>query len=118
MSKITPSRRMPPNIQNAKTVKEVAGENPTFFNLKDNVWFNNRQIAIIGYQEKTGEYGDYLLIGAWLMPETEQEEPVPVVVMTGSENVMGRILAVSSEISEETPIIGTLRTIGDAWVLD
>jgi hypothetical protein len=121
MSILVPTSKHPPSLDKAKTVTEIAGKNATFFNLKDNEWFNNRKIAIVGVRTKQGEYGEYLLLGCWLYPEVDNDpdnQPVPVVIMTGSENVVNRVFAVLSEISEETPVVGTLRKISDAWILD
>lgn len=111
----------PPSLKNARRVKDVAGELPQYINLKDHPELSGVEIAIVSVSDPVpGDLGDYVKIACY--PLKDGEPGKPIVIVTGAENVLNRALAIQGEASPETPVIGTLREVGNAtrtaWLLE
>ena len=116
-SPLTPWYRKP-TVDNAKTFQDVLGPRPEYVNLKDNPSFNGTRIAICNVKFSSGEYGDFCFLGSLIL-EGDTDKPIKaVVIITGAVDVFARVAMVSNIINQGTPMIGTLRQAGRAWVLD
>lgn len=106
-----------PDISQAKTFTEIAGPRPAYLNLRDHPEMNNKKIIVTEVRFSSGEFGDFAFMGCYILDE--DNVPVkPVVIMTGSEDVYARVLICEPLIKSGTPMVGTLRQVGRAWILD
>lgn len=106
-----------PSLKDARRVEEIAGIQPEYINLKDHPELNGCEIAIVAVSVAAGEFGKYVKLGVYKI-ENGEVNPVPFVIMTGAENVYARALAIQDDATSETPVLGVLRQVGDAWLLD
>lgn len=106
-----------PELGKSRRVTDIAGVQPEYINLKDHPELSGQTIAIVKVLMTTGEFGDYVKIGCYKVLDGAAVAP-PFVIMTGSENVLARALAVQDWASSESPVLGVLRQVGDAWLLD
>lgn len=106
-----------PRLAGALTVSQVAGENPTVFNLRDHPEFDGQKIAIVNFKESAGEFGPFVILDVWTV-DGQNEADKHIIIMTGSENVYARVLSCQDSIKSGAPVIGTLRNSGDAWFID
>lgn len=112
------------DLNNAKPIAEVAGNMPRWMNLKDHTDLDGQRIAIFAVEivpgsgdypdKETGEVRDYVRIACALLDDGGNE---PVVIYTGSQNVVERAMAIMGSLSPDTPIIATLQAAGRAWLL-
>lgn len=108
-----------PNFSNAQTIEDLGGARPPLYNLRDHEELSGRKIAIVQVHYNEGEFGQYAFIAAFFIdPPNSPEKPAPVVLMTGSEDILGRLAQFADVIENGTPVIGVLRHSGRAWFLD
>lgn len=106
-----------PDPTRARKLSNVAGELPPVYNLRDHPEFDGQDILIVGVRlSQGGEFGDYVKIACY--PLEDGKPTRPVVIMTGSANVVDRAMTIAEEVSSDNPIIGKLRSAGRAWLLE
>lgn len=111
----------------ARKVEDLAGKLPPWMNLKDHPDLDGVSIAIIGVQfmprnpdfadKNSGEIRDYVRLACFIL-DGEGKAVSPAVIYTGAEQVVSRVMTVAPEIKPETPVVGTLRAAGRAWLLE
>jgi hypothetical protein len=116
-----------PDPKTITPINEVAGKNPAAVNLRDHPEFNGMEAIVMDarFNDSTlgGKKGTYLVAACYIVsPGSAPKEENFTIIMTGSENVQGRI-ADALLIAEEQggspfPLKGTLRNAGRAWFLD
>lgn len=108
-----------PDFTQARTIKELGGTRPPLYNLRDHEELDGRKVAIVQVRYNEGEFGQYAIIAAFFIdPPNSPDKPAPVVLMTGSEDILGRLAQFADVIDNGTPLIGVLRHSGRAWFLD
>lgn len=114
-SNIVPWYEKKVNVDEAYNLK-ASEPRPSVYNLADNDWLDGQSIAFVHVDFKTGELGDFVVAGGVMLnPDGTQ---VPLVIITGSEDVYARLYQHSEKIEAGTPVVGTLRSAGRAWFLD
>lgn len=108
-------------LDGARAIDQTAaGRNIDYFNLREHPELDGQKIAMFAIREQpTGEFGDWVMIFSYRVnPDNTIGDPL--VIMTGAENVTGRARAAAPEMSQETPVIATLRLTsgGRAWLLE
>jgi hypothetical protein len=98
-------------------MKSLLGERPPVKNLRDHPEFNGKKIAICNVSFHNGEFGDFVIAGVIPFDENDKQE-YPVIIMTGSEDIFGRLMALEGEINSGHTVTGTLRQAGRAWFID
>jgi hypothetical protein len=117
-SPLTPWYRQQ-ELKNPTTFTATLGPRPEFMNLKDHPELDGVSIAVCNVKFTSGEYGDFCFLGALILSVSDNPKPVKaVVIMTGASDVFARVAMCSNIINNGTPVIGTLRKVGRAWVLD
>jgi len=116
-----------PDPKTITPIDQVAGKNPAAVNLRDHPEFNGMEVIVMDarFSDSTlgGKKGTYLVAACYVVaPGATPKEDNFTIIMTGSENVQGRI-ADALLIAEESggtpfPLKGTLRNAGRAWFLD
>jgi hypothetical protein len=98
-------------------IKTLLGERPPVKNLRDHPEFNGKKVVICNVDFHSGEFGDFVIAG--VIPLDENDKPdFPVIIMTGSEDIMGRLMALEATIKAGNAVTGTLRQAGRAWFID
>ncbi len=112
--------RKPPVASTVSPVKKVAGENPPSMNLRDHPELNGKHIVITKAQFSQGDYGPFVILEAWPVPEKKTIADLKpedcLIMITGSGNILER-MAVATE-KQAFPVEGDLRKSGRAWFLD
>lgn len=116
----------PPDINKIPVLDSVVGKNVIPINLRNNPELAGREIVVTRYVPKEGMAEKdgtmvpttYLMIEAWILEDGKivNDEAHRRVLMTGSENVVNRILAADS--IDGLPVRGRLRRENRAWFLD
>ena len=119
------ARQLALDLSHPRSVRSIAGENPPFYNLRDHDELDGRTIAIVGDALISegmidGKATEYIKFPVVVLKETTDglAPDFPCVIMTGSQNVKERVLALDGQASPQTPVIGILRQAGRAWNLD
>lgn len=115
----------PPKSKEVTTISDIAGKNPAAVNLRDHPEFSGMDIYIMDarFSESTlgGKKGSYLVAACYVTASgAEPKEENFLIIMTGSENVQGRVADAMLAAGDGScfPIKGTLRNSGRAWFLD
>lgn len=98
---------------------ELIGNRPPVMNLRDHPELSGREIAIVHYHKSAnpGQFGDYVFIGCFLLDADHKAEK-PIMIMTGSKDVLERIFQVADVIAEGQPVLARLTLKGQAWIID
>lgn len=119
---MAPWYKRTPQLSNARTTTELLGERPPVWNLRDHAGeMDGTRVAILKYNENQGMIDDevttYCVLACVILDE--ENKPVqPVIVMTGSADVMERLASLVDLINAGTPVIGRFRNAGRAWLFD
>jgi hypothetical protein len=107
-----------PNLKNVSSVKAVAGKNPAGLNLRDHPEFNGQNFLCTKARIATGESGEFIIATGFVFPDGVEPnvEDHAVSIITGSDNVYSRIVAVMEQ--NAFPVNGKLRKGGRAWFYD
>lgn len=117
----------PPKRAEVTPIEAIAGKNPPAINLRDHPELSGMEVTIMDsrFQESTlgGKKGSYVIAACYVTaPGVQAEAKDFMILMTGSENVQGRIAEaiMAAEGGSPYPISGTLRCSagGRAWFLD
>lgn len=119
---ITPWYKRQYNLDNVPQVSDLGGARPPVLNLKDHPELDGQKIAILDYRVKegsfrdeTGKIRDYLFIAALLV---NGDNKIPVMLMTGAEDIYNRVMQLADVIQSGQPVMGTLSKRGRAWFID
>lgn len=111
-----------PTPKDVKPVSEVAGRNPTAYNLKDHPELKGKDFICMEIVWQTGTIDgketDYLLAYGYILGHDEKM-PSPdglSVIITGSENIKARLSI--AQKNNGLPCRGQLRNEGRAWFYD
>jgi hypothetical protein len=112
-----------PDFSKAKPIESIVGKRPPLFNLKDHPEFDGRAFTIVRVKEAEGEISGkttfYLYLAGWLsQSEKPGDNPQAVVLRTGSEFVLGRIVPAIGVINGGQMLNGVLRAAGRAWLFE
>jgi len=111
--------RQVPDFSKAKPIESVVGKRPPLFNLKDHKEFADHAFTIVKVKEAEGTYGYHLYLAGWLSgTDKPGEHAQAMVIRTGSEFVLGRIVPAISVINGGQALTGILRSAGDAWLFE
>lgn len=116
-----PSALKPPDPKTVSDINAVAGSNPPAVNLRDHPEFNGKEFTVVDVRFTSGETGGkkttYMVAAGYLCNKGEKpSEKNFVVLLTGSSNVLTRVMQAFSQ--NALPVKGTLRLGGKAWFLD
>lgn len=117
-----------PKKETITPLSKIAGENPPALNLRDNRdFFNGKEIIIMEakFRESTvdGKLSSFVIMAGFVyVPGTEPKQEDFKIIMTGSENVQGRLAEAEMAAGEGSPypIVARFRCAqgGRAWFLD
>jgi len=112
--------RTAPQWQDVKPLKEVVGERPPLFNLKEHPEFDGKALTIVRVKEvEGGELGPYVIMACWIAQSAKfDDNPQPCVIRTGSEQVMSRVIPAMATINAGQPLTTVLHAAGRAWLID
>lgn len=106
----------PPDPRSVTPIKSIAGHNPAAMNLRDHPELDGMKIIVESARMADGETKPYVILKAWVYVGDAPEADNACVVVTGSENIVERMLLAIS--NDALPVSGTLRKSGRAWFLD
>lgn len=116
-----------PKNSTVTPIETVAGKNPPASNLRDHPELNGMDVVIMAnrFQDSTlgGKKGTYAIMACFVSaPGVEPKEEDFRILMTGSENVQGRLADAELAAGDGSPypLRGRLRLSpgGRAWFLD
>jgi len=111
--------RVVPDFSKAKPIEAVVGKRPPLFNLKNHPEFADHAFTVVKVKEAEGEFGYHLYLAGWMSGTDKAGEHAQAMVLrTGSEFVLGRIVPAISVINGGQALTGILRVAGRAWLFE
>lgn len=111
----------PPDPKSVKKIGDVAGANPPAINLRDHPELHGMELQVVDVHFTSGDTGGkkttYMVAAAYIVRPGAKATPDDFrIVLTGADNVMGRVMEAFS--NNALPVSGILRKAGRAWFLD
>jgi hypothetical protein len=111
--------RVQPDFSKARPLEAVVGKRPPLFNLRDHPEFDGKAFTIVRVREAEGDFGYHLYIAGWMSQSDKAGDKAQAMVLrTGSEFVLGRVVPAIATINSGQALTGVLHMAGAAWLMD
>ncbi len=118
---VVPWYKRPSILAQARTTEELGMTRPDVLNLRDHKELNGARYAIVDYEIHKGVIDEreteFVVLAGFEVDEAGN--PVrPLAIMTGSADVVARVMSFRDVIDAGAPVIGRFRNQSRAWFFD